>query len=92
MSLTYWIASQAEGNGNLTSVTQYYEQDRQTVINQTGAVSTGLINFKFRGDEITVFAARNSGGQILELVALPCPPYYHDQIAEAIPGNILTEL
>lgn len=90
MALTYWDENNAFGNGNLSSTTQYYEQDRQTVMKQAGVVSAGLINFRFRNEDITVFAAQDSNGDILELVALPCPPYYHNLIPEAIPGNILT--
>lgn len=89
MALTYWNDNNAGGDGNLTFETQYYEADRQTVTQQNGAAASGLVNFIFRNEEITVFAARDNQDQILELVALPCPPYHHLVMAEAQPGNVL---
>lgn len=90
MALTYWDANHADSPGNLNPFTQYYETDRQIVIQQAGVVSVGLVNFKFRNDDLTVFAARNDNNEIFGLVALPCPPYHHLTKPEAIPGNILT--
>lgn len=90
MALTYWDADHAGGSGNLNSFTQYYETDRQIVMQQAGVISVGLVHFRFRNEDLTVFAARNGNNDIFGLVALPCPPYHHLTIAEAIPGNILT--
>lgn len=89
MALTYWNENKAGGSGNHSYETQYYEADRQTVMQQNGAAASGLVNFIFRNEEITVFAARDNQDHILELVALPCPPYHHLVMAEAQPGNIL---
>lgn len=89
MSLTYWNIDNAGGSGNYDSFTQYYEEDRNTVLNQPGAASSGLVNMFFRGDSITVFAVSKPGGEIFGLVALPCPPYHHSTLPEAMPGNIL---
>lgn len=90
MALAYWNNANPGGSGNYDSFTQYYEEDRNTVINQQGAVASGLANMDFRGRSTTVFAARDNNNDIFGLVALPCPPYHHSTMAEAIPGNILT--
>lgn len=90
MALTYWNVSNAGGPGNLNAYTQFYDLDRQMVMQQGGVVSVGLVNYQFQGFNLTVFAARNSSNEIFGLVALPCPPYHHLQMAEAIPGNILS--
>lgn len=90
MALTYWISANAGGSGNYDAYTQYYAEDQNTVLNQAGAVASGLANLIFRNESITVFAVRNSRDEIFGLVALPCPPYHHSTMPEAIPGNILT--
>ncbi len=90
MALAYWNNTNPTGTGNYDSFTQYYEEDRTTVLNQPGAAASGLANMDFRGVSITVFAVRNDDDEIFGLVALPCPPYHHTTKPEAIPGNILT--
>ena len=96
MSLTYWNVEKSGGVGNFTPDSLYYEEDRQIVLSQAGkngakATSSGLINYNFRGEPITVFAATDAAGNVLPLVGLPCPPYYRRTMAEALPGNILTD-
>lgn len=89
MALTIFDSKNLKGNGNQAPTNLYYETDRQIVINQTGAASVGLINYQFQGNDVTVFAAKNSQNQILEYMALPCPPYYHETNPAAFPGNVL---
>ncbi len=96
MSLTRWKNSNSGGPGNYTSFSLYYEEDRQIVLNQSAMnnqpiASAGLVNYNFRNEPVTVFAAMDSNGNVFPLVGLPCPPYYHDTNTEAMPGNILTE-
>ncbi len=89
MALTIFNQSNLQGKGNEAPTNLYYEKDRQTVINQQGAVTVGLINYTFQGNEITVFAAKDNNNQILNYLALPCPPYYHETNPAAFPGNVL---
>jgi hypothetical protein len=89
MAMTYYPGSTAP-NTTTPNNKLYYEIDRNIVLGQAGASSSGLINIHFRNENITVFAASNIENKILPLVALPCPPYYQDDMAEAVPGNILT--
>lgn len=93
MALAYWNPNSMDetNEGNFTPTTFYYETDRSMVMNQDGADSVGLLNFKFRKKPVTVFAAKDEHGNILPLLALPCPPWYPDDVREAIPGNILSE-
>jgi len=96
MSLTRWKKSNSGGPGNYSPFSLYYEEDRTIVLNQVGpnnqpVASAGLVNYTFRGDSVTVFAAMDANGEVFPLVGLPCPPYYHETNSEAMPGNILTE-
>ena len=89
MALTIFKKEGLGGKGNFAATNLYYESDRQLVIGQEGAATVGLINYQFQGNDITVFAARDSNDNILEYLALPCPPYHHEVNPAAFPGNIL---
>lgn len=69
----------------------YYEEDKKIVMGQQDAHTGGLININFRGQEITVFAAKDEEGNMLSKLALPCPPYHHETMREAKPGNKLND-
>ena len=71
--------------------TLFYGKDILTVLQQSGIQSCGLAFIRFREQDIPVFAAKSANNKMLSLAALPCPPYYHDDIPEARVGNILTD-
>lgn len=89
MALTKYNPEKVGGNGSYSPQNLYYEYDRIQVINQANAATCGLIHYKFNNDEITVFAAMDANKQVLDLLALPCPPYHHHSYPGAEPGNIL---
>lgn len=98
MSLTYWDANKARGGGNYGPTTLYYEEDRKIVLDQPGAKTYGLINYEFdpqgiiieeKHKNITVFAAKDADNNVLPYLALPCPPYYHNEIPQARPKEFL---
>jgi hypothetical protein len=91
MALTYWDESKHLDSQKYDEGDFYYELDKKTVMNQPGAHTGGLINMIFRKKETTVFAAKDKAGNILQKVALPCPPYHHETVREAIPGNFLID-
>ena len=71
--------------------TLFYGKDILTVLQQQDIKSCGLAFVRFRDQDIPVFAAKSINNRTLSLAALPCPPYYHDDIPEARVGNILTD-
>lgn len=91
MALTYWDASKYDESQEFDFKNFYYEPDKKIVMDQKDAHTGGLINMKFRKEVVTVFAAKDREGQILSTVALPCPPYHHETVREAIPGNYLMD-
>lgn len=91
MALTYWDESKYLDSQNYDEGDFYYELDKKIVMEQPGAHTGGLINVKFKKEEITVFAAKDKEGKVLQKIALPCPPYHHESVKEAIPGNFLTD-
>lgn len=90
MALANWSEGIEIKEGNLVPTTQFYELDLRTVMNQPGAVWIGLLHFQFRGIDTTVYAAKDGAGAVLPLVALPCPPWYHEDFLEAYPTNIIS--
>ena len=89
MAYTHWDDSKWGVNGNENDLGfTFYEADKDLVLKQDGAVSFGLLHFIFdpqdvsvEKKEITVFGAKNIDGDVLRIVALPCPPYYHDEVS-----------
>ncbi len=91
MALTKWDDLKYDNSQEFDFKNFYYEPDKIIVMDQKGAQTGGLINMKFRKEVITVFAAKDGEGQVLSTVALPCPPYHHETVREAIPGNFLMD-
>jgi len=90
MAYTKLQYTQSGSLGNLINNTLYYWEDKERVRLQANMDSVGLINRKFRDRDVTVFAAKDANGDVLEILALPCPPYYHDNMPGAGAGNLLT--
>jgi len=78
-------------NFEIEENTLFYGKDILTVLQQQDIQSCGLAFVRFREQDVPVFAAKSSNNRMLSLAALPCPPYYHDDIPEATVGNILTD-
>lgn len=91
MAYTFWNPERSSATGNHSLTTLYYEEDRKKVLAQSGAASAGLLHMIFRDEPVTVFAAKDKTGRVLEVVALPCPPYYHETMREAFPGKFLAD-
>jgi hypothetical protein len=89
MALTTKNSITVGGSGNYSPTSQYYGTDMEIVQQQPGAVDFLFTNVIFRGDAITVYAARDNNANLLRYMALPCPPYYHLTRADAAPGNVL---
>ena len=91
MAYTHQTEVSVGGSGNNTPTTpNYYSEDLMIVYTQNGVNSFGPLNVNFRNGSITVIAAWDVNENVLQKMALPCPPYHEPTQPEAKPGKFLS--
>lgn len=95
MALTYMsnvsppMKQKSFSKAELDPLTLYYEVDRIAIEKQVGFSKFHHIEVEFGGIIFPALVGLKGKSEILPLIGLPCPPYYHEFIDGVLPLKIL---